>query len=164
MIIHTNDGGFQVNEDRSGDVLPSPGLTEEGCERVIVPSHGLVTRHLAVWLDTMFQAVELPAGVPHLNTSLANVDGDAFALKEKRGRLRSGNTADDIDVSLAHYLNKCSSLKGLSKHMIFMQNPKSPVPLADTRWKHKHICGGGKEGEVQSPSKTDMPQLSPDLM
>lgn len=79
---HTNDRGFQVNKDGPGNILPSPGLTEEGCEGVIVAS-GLVGWHLAVRLDTMFQAVELPAGIAHLDTSLAHVDRDAFTLKEK---------------------------------------------------------------------------------
>lgn len=72
--IHTNDGGFQVNKYGPWNILPSPSLTEEGCERVIVASDGLVGRHLAVGLDTVFQAVELPAGVAHLDTSLAHVD------------------------------------------------------------------------------------------
>lgn len=91
MMIHTNDGGFQVNKDGPGNILPSPGLTEESCEGVIVASSSLGARHLAVRLDTMFQAIELPAGVPHLDTSLAHVDRDAFTLKDKREvQLRSG--------------------------------------------------------------------------
>lgn len=91
MMVHTNDCGFQVNKDGPGNVLPSPGLTEEGCEGVIVASSGLGARHLTIRLDTMFQAVEFPAGVPHLYTSLAHVDGDAFTLKDKREiNLRSG--------------------------------------------------------------------------
>lgn len=91
MLIHTNDGGFQVNKDGPGNILPSPGLTEESCEGVIVASSSLGARHLAVRLDTMFQAIELPAGVPHLDTSLAHVDRDAFTLKDKREvQLRSG--------------------------------------------------------------------------
>lgn len=83
MMSHTNDSGFQVNKDGPGNVLPSPSLTKEGCEGVIVASNGLVGRHLAVRLDTVFQAVELPAGVAHLDTSLAHVDRDAFTLKER---------------------------------------------------------------------------------
>lgn len=45
-------------------------------------TYGLIARHLAVWLDTMLQTVELPAGVPHLHTCLANMDGDALTLQE----------------------------------------------------------------------------------
>jgi hypothetical protein len=30
--------------------------------------------HLAIWLDAVLQAVELPAGITNLDTSLADVD------------------------------------------------------------------------------------------
>ena len=59
-----------------------PRLGEEGVETVVAPSDGLVRGHLAVWLDPVLQAVELPAGVTNLATSLANVDGDAFTLEK----------------------------------------------------------------------------------
>lgn len=49
----TNDSRFQVNKDGSGDILPSPCLTEESGEGVIVASHGLVAGHLTVWLYPM---------------------------------------------------------------------------------------------------------------
>lgn len=49
----TNNSRFQVNKDGSGDVLPSPRLTEESGEGVIVASHGLVAGHLTVWLYPM---------------------------------------------------------------------------------------------------------------
>ena len=55
-------------------------LTEEGVEGVITTSDGLVTGHLAIRLDAMFQAVQFPAGITDLDTSLADVDGDAFSL------------------------------------------------------------------------------------
>ena len=68
-------------------MLASTRLTEEGVEGVISPANGLVTWHLAIGLDAMFQAVELPAGVADLDTSLAHVDGDALALwKRKKNR------------------------------------------------------------------------------
>ena len=36
----------------------------------------LVRWHLAVWLDAVLEAVELPAGVAGLDAALADVDGD----------------------------------------------------------------------------------------
>lgn len=45
---------------------------------VISPSNCLVTWHLAMELDAMFQAVEVQAGFASLDTRLANVDGDAL--------------------------------------------------------------------------------------
>ena len=73
-----NDCGFQVYKHCPGHMLASICLTEEGVERVISSPNGVVTWHLAIRLDAMFQAIELPAGVADLNTSLANVDRDAF--------------------------------------------------------------------------------------
>ena len=44
----------------------------------------LVRGHLAVRLDAMFEAVELPAGVPDLATGLPDVDRDALTLGERK--------------------------------------------------------------------------------
>ena len=95
-----NHGGLEVEEDAAGDVLASAGLGEEGVERIIAAADGLVGGHLAVGLDAVLKAVELPAGwregsgsnarhagvmrgsartIPGLDTSLADVDGDNFA-------------------------------------------------------------------------------------
>ena len=45
-------------------------LGEEGVERVISLANGGVARHHPVRLDPVLEAVELPAGVAHLNSSL----------------------------------------------------------------------------------------------
>ena len=60
-----NEWGFQVYKHCPGHMLASVCLTEEGVD-------------LAIGLKAMFQAVELPAGIACLNTSLAKVDGDAL--------------------------------------------------------------------------------------
>ena len=75
------DSGLQINEDSSRYMLPSTSLREEGGEGVIPKS--LVRRHVAIRLDAMLQAVELPAGIANLATGLANVDGDALTLEKK---------------------------------------------------------------------------------
>ena len=41
-----DDGGFQIDEDGTGDVFTGAGLGEKGVERIITPSNGLVGRHL----------------------------------------------------------------------------------------------------------------------
>ena len=74
----TDDRGFQVYEHCPGHMLASSCLTEEGVEGVISSPNGLVTWHLAIRLDAMFQAVELPAGIADLDTGLVNMDGDAL--------------------------------------------------------------------------------------
>uniref|UniRef100_F7ANC9 Uncharacterized protein n=7 Tax=Euteleostomi TaxID=117571 RepID=F7ANC9_HORSE len=55
-------------------------VLQGGVEGVISSPNGLVTWHLAIGLDAVFQAVELPAGIADLDTSLPNVDGDALTL------------------------------------------------------------------------------------
>merc|ERR1719187_2445682 len=75
-----NDGGLQIQEDSPGHVLAGPGLAEEGAEGVIRHGgDGLVTGQLAVRLDAVLHAVELPAGVAHLDSSLTDVNGDTFS-------------------------------------------------------------------------------------
>ena len=75
-----NNCEFQVYEHCPGHMLARSCLTEEGVEGVISSPNGLVTWHLAIRLDAMFQTVEFPAGIADLDTSLANVDGDALTL------------------------------------------------------------------------------------
>jgi hypothetical protein len=62
-------------------VLSGSSFGEEGVERVIASSQGLVAGHLTIRLNAMLQAVKLPASIAHLATGLANVDGDTFPLK-----------------------------------------------------------------------------------
>jgi hypothetical protein len=73
-----NDGGLQIDEDTAGNVLAGTGLGEEGVERVITATDGLVGGHLTVRLDTVLEAEELPTGVTDLDTGLTNVDADGF--------------------------------------------------------------------------------------
>jgi hypothetical protein len=55
-------------------VLASTSLGEEGVEGVISISHRLIRGHLSIRLDAVLQAIELPAGISDLGTSLSNVD------------------------------------------------------------------------------------------
>merc|ERR1719329_696032 len=78
-----NDGRLEVHHDGAGHVLASAGLGEEGVEGVVAATDGLVRRHLAVRLDAVLEAVELPAGVTGLDTGLAHVKRDGFAHCEE---------------------------------------------------------------------------------
>ena len=80
-----NDCGLKIQEDGPGDVLSSSGLTEEGVESIITVANGLVRGHLTIGLDTVLQAVELPAGITDLGTGLAKMNRDALTLKESSG-------------------------------------------------------------------------------
>jgi hypothetical protein len=69
-----DDGGLEVDEAAAGDVLSGTSLGEEGVERVVATTDGLVGGHLTVGLDTVLEAEELPAGITDLATALADVD------------------------------------------------------------------------------------------
>ena len=64
-------------------MLASSGLAEEGVEGVVTTSDGLVGGHLAVGLDAVLQAVQLPAGIANLDSGLADVDRDALTLEKR---------------------------------------------------------------------------------
>ena len=76
----TDNSWFQVDEDGPGDVLSGPCLTEEGVEGVVSTTNGLVTGHLAIRLDSVFETVQLPAGITDLDTGLTDVDRDTLTL------------------------------------------------------------------------------------
>jgi hypothetical protein len=68
------DGWLQVQEDGSWDVLSGTSLREEGVESIITTTDGLIRWHLTVWLDSVLEAEELPAGVTNLDTSLSDMN------------------------------------------------------------------------------------------
>jgi len=71
LIDHS---GLQIQEDGTGNVLAGTSLREEGVEGIISITNGLVGGHLSIRLDSVLQAIELPAGISDLGTSLSNVD------------------------------------------------------------------------------------------
>lgn len=80
MMIFTNDRWLEVYKDGTRYVFARSSITEKGGEWVIMATHWFMVGHLAIGLDTVFQTVQLPAGVTHLDTSLANVDRDTLTL------------------------------------------------------------------------------------
>ena len=82
----TNNSGLQVNEDSTWHVFAGSRLAEERVERVVSSSNRLVARHLTVGLDAMLETVQLPAGIAHLNSGLADMDADALTLQQSHQR------------------------------------------------------------------------------
>mmetsp|Transcript_44423 Transcript_44423/g.143308 ORF Transcript_44423/g.143308 Transcript_44423/m.143308 type:complete len:201 (+) Transcript_44423:1042-1644(+) len=74
-----DDGRLEVDEDRAGHVLAGAGLGEEGVEGVVAAADRLVGGHLAIGLDAVLEAEELPARVAGLDAGLAEVESDALA-------------------------------------------------------------------------------------
>ena len=62
--------GSRSTKTAPGDVLAGTGLGEEGVEGVVFAPDSLVGGHLAVGMDAVLEAVELPAGVAHLAPGL----------------------------------------------------------------------------------------------
>ena len=78
-----NNGGLKIKEDGTWYVLASSGLREEGVERVITTSDGLVRGHLAIRLDTVLKAVQLPASITNLYSGLSKMDRDTLTLRRE---------------------------------------------------------------------------------
>ena len=74
MAKLTYNSWLKVDKHSTGYMLPCTSFTEEGVEGVIPSTNGLVRGHLTVWLDPVLQAVQLPAGIANLNTSLSNMN------------------------------------------------------------------------------------------
>ena len=74
-----DDGGLEIEEDGTGNVLASTSLREEGVESIVTTANGLVGWHLAIRLNTVLKAEELPAGVTNLDTGLTDVDRNDFS-------------------------------------------------------------------------------------
>jgi len=73
-------------------MLSGTCLREEGVECIISSTDGLVARHLTIWLDTVLEAEELPAGVTNLDTTLTQVEAEDFTHCEEvdaRGEARA---------------------------------------------------------------------------
>ena len=69
-----DNGWLEIEEDSSWDMLTRTSLGEEGVEGIITTTNGFVGWHLTIWLDSVLEAEELPAGVTDLDTSLTDVD------------------------------------------------------------------------------------------
>mmetsp|Transcript_6627 Transcript_6627/g.12784 ORF Transcript_6627/g.12784 Transcript_6627/m.12784 type:complete len:469 (+) Transcript_6627:65-1471(+) len=80
LVHHTR---LEVDHDGTGNVLASASLGEKGVEGVIATADGLVGGHLAIRLDSVLKAVQLPAGISGLDTSLTNVDRKTFTHFEE---------------------------------------------------------------------------------
>jgi hypothetical protein len=74
-----DDGGFEIKEDGSGDVLAGTSFGEEGVESIITTTDSLVRGHLTIRLDTVFKTEEFPTSVTDLDTGLTDVDRNNFS-------------------------------------------------------------------------------------
>merc|ERR1719327_1392439 len=71
LIDHSR---FQLDVHGTGHVLACTSLREKGVEGIIASTDGLIGRHLAVRLDTVFKAEKFPGSIAHLDTSLSKMN------------------------------------------------------------------------------------------
>ena len=77
-VAHLIDNAaFCIDEDGAWNISTLIRFPEEGIKRDVITG---VIRNVPIRLDSMFQAVELPAAVAYLNTGLADVNRYAFTL------------------------------------------------------------------------------------
>jgi hypothetical protein len=70
---------LQIDHHATRHVLAGASLREKGVEGVVTATDGLIRRHLTIGLDSVLKAVQLPAGITGLNTSLAKMNRKAFS-------------------------------------------------------------------------------------
>ena len=63
-------------------MLTCTSFTEESIEGGVGASIGLIIRHKTIGLDTVLKAVQLPACIANLDSSLADMNGDDFTLQK----------------------------------------------------------------------------------
>ena len=82
--IRTHNAWFQVHVDSTWYVLSRARFAEERVVRfvTVINDHWFITDQVTIRMDPVLQAVQFPAGIAHLYSSLTNVDRYAFPLKE----------------------------------------------------------------------------------
>jgi hypothetical protein len=77
-----DDSGLEVEEDGTRDVFASTSFGEEGVEGIVTTTDSFIGGHLTIGLDTVFKAVEFPAGITDLDTSLTEMNREDFTHVE----------------------------------------------------------------------------------
>lgn len=103
--------GLQIHVDRPGNVLARGSLAEEGVERVVRHTHRCVTGHHAIGVNAVLQAVQFPARVTGLDTSLSQVNRDDFAhcFKKRKRKRKERERRGCADVQRRSSYNKQES-------------------------------------------------------
>eukprot|EP00962_Isochrysis_galbana_P028381 scaffold8972_cov118-Isochrysis_galbana.AAC.3 len=109
-------GRLEVDEDGARDVLARAGLRKEGVEGIVAAADGLVRRHLAVGLDAVLEAEELPAGIAGLNAALAKVNGDDLTLRGEAGNRRVSQRSCEASTSMQAKELEDVARGGMDKH------------------------------------------------
>jgi len=74
ITVFTYHCWLEVHKHSTRNMFSCSSLTEEGIKGIIASADGFVAWHGPVGLDAMLQAVQLPACISNLHTSLTNMD------------------------------------------------------------------------------------------
>ena len=74
-----NASRFQVDLQRSGNILSSTRFLEESLIRIVFVHVLVFSWQSAIWRDTMLKTKEFPTSSSYLNPSLSNVDVQNFS-------------------------------------------------------------------------------------
>jgi len=74
-----DDVGLEIAVDGSRDIFALAGFGKEGAEALIRFGGLALLGQVSIGLDTVLKAVELPARIGNLATSLTDVDADNFS-------------------------------------------------------------------------------------
>merc|ERR1719201_58797 len=69
---------LQINHDTTRHMFASTCLTEECVKCIVASTNGLVTRHLAIRLNAVLKAEQLPTCITNLNTTLSEMEAKHF--------------------------------------------------------------------------------------
>ena len=110
-------------------MFSSSGLAEKRVEGIVSSADGLVAGHLAIRLNSMLQAVQLPTSISNLNSGLANVDRNTFTLRqEKAVRLKILQL-----VTILNLVPLSSSEASLAEARFIFPSGPIPQPTGKTK-------------------------------
>lgn len=86
----TDNCWLQIEQESSRYVFSCISFTKESTKGVVAAWISKIAWHLSVGGDAVFEAIKLPTSIANLDSSLADVDRDAFALKNYQSTLLKG--------------------------------------------------------------------------
>ena len=110
LTFLTDNCRFKVYENCSGDMLSRTRFREESIEWIVAWPNGFVARHLAIRMYTVLKTIQLPASIAHLDSSLADVDGNAFTLRGTLILRRNSSALKELTTLVSNARSCCRFL------------------------------------------------------
>ena len=82
-LEHTNHRRFKIYHNSSRNVFSCTSLTEESVKGIVSATNCFISRHVAIRLNSMLQAVQFPTRITNLNACLSDVNWNTLSLSTK---------------------------------------------------------------------------------